>query len=472
MKKILFSLFMLINVLAYSQISILPGSYSFGSNYAGKTATSSFTIINYGDESLFFNANGTASWITSVVPGAGSIGPNESIHISVSVRYPETKGSYSGSIIVTGAGAATLFLTSLGPEKPVAPTGLKVSSISSSSAKVSWDAAARAEGYYVYFGGTKTSVSGTSYTLTNLSPDTEYSVSVSAYNVNGESATVSKDFWTLLSPPTNPSLHEWTPAMVMIWNAPTGNVDGYIITQLLPVSRTLGTTTLASFAVTPYLKSGTNVFMVQAYNEHGNSIGATTGTSYTPPTAPTNVTMHEWGTAFVATWSASTSAVTTGYTIKQNYPVGRTVGTTTYTSFAVTPYLSEGMNVFTVYAHDKFGLLSTGVSVGCYTTTSKGGADPDDIEGIKEEFGLQEIFNLSINGAAGEVTVFPNPITNVLFITGVKNYNAILMDINGKTVMQFNDLYEGIDVSSLSNGMYFLKVESEGSVTIEKIIKQ
>ncbi len=71
---------------------------------------------------------------------------------------------------------------------PVAPTGLKAGSPGSTSVPLSWSPVSGATGYNVYRGGTKvSSVSGTSATVTGLSPSTAYSFQVTATNSAGES---------------------------------------------------------------------------------------------------------------------------------------------------------------------------------------------------------------------------------------------------------------------------------------------
>ena len=167
--------------------------------------------------------------------------------------------------------------------------------------------------------------------------------------------------------PTNGTLRDLGGALIFTWTASTSNVTGYVIAQHSPVGRVLDTisSTSTGFPVHSYLRNGTNIFSVKAISDAGISSGFTVGTYYQSPGNPLNVKMQLFGTANVITWSAATSAVS-GYTIKQNMPYNRTVGTTTGTSFYVNPFCATGTNAFTVYSKDRFGLLSSGVTVGCY----------------------------------------------------------------------------------------------------------
>ena len=78
------------------------------------------------------------------------------------------------------------------------------------------------------------------------------------------------------------------------------------------------------------------------------------------------------------------------------------------------------------------------------------------------------------NGITGNVvnvvSVYPNPVTSVLHIVGATE-KVTLSDITGKQVFAGEKVNE-ISVDNLSNGVYILKVYSEGSVYTTKIIKK
>ncbi|MEB3959549.1 glycoside hydrolase family 18 protein [Streptomyces kunmingensis] len=74
------------------------------------------------------------------------------------------------------------------PVPPTAPTGLKTGAVTATSVALSWTAVPGATSYALYANGTKSrTVTGTSTTVTGLTPATAYSYQVAAVNDAGES---------------------------------------------------------------------------------------------------------------------------------------------------------------------------------------------------------------------------------------------------------------------------------------------
>ena len=74
-----------------------------------------------------------------------------------------------------------------------------------------------------------------------------------------------------------------------------------------------------------------------------------------------------------------------------------------------------------------------------------------------------------------EVLVYPNPVSEVLFIeAGFEMKTIILADLYGRPVKTIrpNSLNCYIDMSTLSEGIYFLRIESASKPVIRKIIKK
>jgi hypothetical protein len=75
--------------------------------------------------------------------------------------------------------------------------------------------------------------------------------------------------------------------------------------------------------------------------------------------------------------------------------------------------------------------------------------------------------------SASRVTVYPNPVTDRLFIT-TENAQMIKIEvysISGKKVFENLKFENSVDVSSLSKGIYFLEIISEEGRDIRKFIK-
>ncbi|MGW1229790.1 chitinase [Streptomyces sp. NPDC002530] len=93
-----------------------------------------------------------------------------------------TPAYYADDLTLVGPGGDPVVV-------PAAPTGLKTSSVTSTSVGLSWTGSTGATGYNVYRSGTKVaSTTGTSATVSGLTASTAYSFQVSATNEAGESA--------------------------------------------------------------------------------------------------------------------------------------------------------------------------------------------------------------------------------------------------------------------------------------------
>lgn len=71
--------------------------------------------------------------------------------------------------------------------------------------------------------------------------------------------------------------------------------------------------------------------------------------------------------------------------------------------------------------------------------------------------------NLGIENPEFELpTVFPNPTENILQLNSNKNIIKIeVFDLLGKKIMQENNSNKSVDVSSINNGIYVLKIQDE-----------
>ncbi len=257
---------------------------------------------------------------------------------------------------------------------PSVPTGLSVSSISTSQINLSWSASTDSvgvTGYKIYRNGVYfDSVVSTSYSNTNLSPSTSYSYTVSAYDAAGNNSaqTASKSATTDAPPvvqtPTNGSAY--TTAQVATHNVQSncwiiilGKI--YNVTSFM-ASHPGGVSAIANRCGT----DSTNVFTTSAWHAHSSYAYSLLPTYYvgdvgtnapvvttdtTAPTVPTGLTATAISSSQInLTWTASTDAnVVSGYKI---YRGGVQVGTSGSASYSDTGLSANTVYTYTVSAYD------------------------------------------------------------------------------------------------------------------------
>lgn len=81
-----------------------------------------------------------------------------------------------------------------------------------------------------------------------------------------------------------------------------------------------------------------------------------------------------------------------------------------------------------------------------------------------------------VNIVAGEVSVYPNPVTDSFQIASesfsVENSEVKIIDINGRTIKTFPSNLNNFNVSELNSGVYFVEIKSNDVKTTKKIIKK
>nr|BFD82375.1 glycoside hydrolase family 18 protein [Streptomyces sp. Xyl84] len=110
-----------------------------------------------------------------------------------------TGAYYADDISLTGPAGTP------GQQPPAAPTGLKTGTVTATTVDLSWSPVTGATGYAVYRDGTKVqTATGTSATVTGLTPATAYSFQVAAVNAAGESAKSAAAAATTAADPGGP----------------------------------------------------------------------------------------------------------------------------------------------------------------------------------------------------------------------------------------------------------------------------
>ena len=74
-----------------------------------------------------------------------------------------------------------------------------------------------------------------------------------------------------------------------------------------------------------------------------------------------------------------------------------------------------------------------------------------------------------------DLVIYPNPVNHTLKIkssSDISDRIATVFDLNGKRVLNQKVVQNSIDVSTLQNGLYFLRIESDGKVVNRKFLKK
>ena len=121
-----------------------------------------------------------------------------------------------------------------------------------------------------------------------------------------------------------------------------------------------------------------------------------------------------------------------------------------------------------------FTFFEIGRSFRAYVTIESNGEQTLDTIGwypllIFKNFALDVPENDELNMA-----VFPNPVSNTLFISSenIQIEKISVYSISGKQVLDDSNFENSLDVSSLSEGIYFLEISSPEGKSIQKFIKQ
>jgi hypothetical protein len=72
-------------------------------------------------------------------------------------------------------------------------------------------------------------------------------------------------------------------------------------------------------------------------------------------------------------------------------------------------------------------------------------------------------------------SIVPNPATNNIAITAKSDFSKVeIVNFLGQTVLsQSNDSKESrVDVSNLTNGIYFVRITSDNGTSVQKFVKQ
>jgi|TARA_B110000977_G_scaffold15554_1_gene19030 uncharacterized protein (TIGR02145 family) len=83
---------------------------------------------------------------------------------------------------------------------------------------------------------------------------------------------------------------------------------------------------------------------------------------------------------------------------------------------------------------------------------------------------VRDASSLSTKDFSNSIIIYPNPVKNILTIDGLVVQDVVIYSVLGKEVLKISNL-NTIDVSSLSKGVYFIKVSDGINASTKKFIK-
>ena len=341
---------------APSNLAATPGA--FGVTLTWTAATDDVGVHHYlvtlaGQTKL---PTGTSTWIG---------GLSATTTYTATVTAVDTAGNLSPAAPVT--------FTTLTPSEtqpPTTPTGLAATP-TTTSVTLTWTASTdnvKVAGYVVTVGSFTRSVSGTSATVTGLTPKTAYLAKVIAKDAAGNTSPAAQVPFTTLTPadttapsaPTGLVATPGTDRVALTWTASTDNVGvtAYVVT----VGGTSTTVTTTTATVTGLSAKTAYTASVVAKDAAGNTSPAAqvpfttlTPADTTAPSAPTGLVATPGTDRVALTWTASTDNVgVTAYVVT----VGATSTTVTTPAATITGLTPKTAYTASVVAKDAAGNTS------------------------------------------------------------------------------------------------------------------
>ncbi len=357
-------------VFAYGEVEDYTVSFSTSNDDEPPSAPPNLTATNITENSvkLSWSASSDNSGVVlyKVYVDNRPFGSTNTRSYSVTGLSPGT--TYSMSVVAedtagNDSAPSTVQVTTLGgggdTEPPSAPLSLIALNTTSQSTDLYWSAAndnVGVTGYKVYINNSLyATTSAANLSITNLSPSTTYTMSVSALDAAGnESPKKSISISTLDEPDTEPpsrpgnltASNTTTNSTRLSWIASTDNV-GVSHYSVYRGNTLIGNTTSTFFNVAGLSPSTTYRFFVRAEDGAGNTSGFASVTVTTlslsdtePPTQPGNLSASNiTQTSARLSWQSSTDNV--GVLAYRIYVDNSLKGTTANLNYTVN-YLSPG----------------------------------------------------------------------------------------------------------------------------------
>ena len=213
------------------------------------------------------------------------------------------------------------------------PINFTATSNNKNSMTLSWATVSGATGYDIDWNGILISVSGTSYTHSNLLPGTlhKYRIrSKTSIQVSNWSDVVEK--YTLLDSPTRIKAESSGTSIILIWG-PVPDAVGY---DIQADNKVYDNGMSTNFIHSGLTCNSQHIYKIRVRTKNNQSDFSTALTYYTTPDTPTSITTTKiTGTSVSISWTTVTG--TTSYDIRVNGVIVKNVTTTSYTHTELVP---------------------------------------------------------------------------------------------------------------------------------------
>ncbi len=407
-----------------------PTGYTAG-QVTETTAQISWTGSAYADY-YEVNISSGGSSVASGSPTGTSFsasGLSPSTTYQVSIRAVNDEGISS---------ALTGNFTTLTP-LPGVPSLGGVSGITESSAVISWSSVPYADSYTVTIeSNVYSGITGTSYTASGLTSQTDYSYSVKAVNSQGEGPASSGSFTTLIPLPGPVSDLKTTSIQTnqaaLSWQSGSGATS-----YRISIGGESYTSSTSSYTITGLDPASNYNVTVYSLNARGESTGVSLSfTTATPlPEAPSNLTISDIG-------QSSAKISWTGGAYADAYRV--TVGGQTFNNISGNQLDVSGLDPVTEYSVQVYSVNDTGTSDGASASFTTLAPPPPDVPGNLQT--SSQINSVSISWFSSE---------------GAEDYSLELRDgtnITQRTTASTSYTFSGLDPSTeyevrlRANGLY------------------
>ena len=124
--------------------------------------------------------------------------------------------------------------------------------------------------------------------------------------------------------------------------------------------------------------------------------------------------------------------------------------------------IPAGNYEFVVFARYRENGVATNSNFSCIT-----------VKGYNGVGGKSEGADAAEPADVPNISVYPNPTDNILYIQAPENSTLMLVDMNGKTLTQLTTeaVETSIDMSSYAQGVYMLQIQTGEAVETRRIVR-